>query len=180
MRLLRRLRPSPAMVLAAIALTFALAGTSYAAYEQRFPRNSVTTIHVKDFSLLARDFRRGQIPRGPAGPQGPPGPQGAQGPAGPAGAARAFARVLAGGDVDDPRARAITDAAVSHPSAGLYCIDVEGGATNVVATIDVAGGSGEVAASVLLTACPAGKEVEVRTFTNEGTAADRPFYVLVN
>jgi hypothetical protein len=28
---------------------------------------------VKNRSLLARDFKPGQIPRGPAGPQGPPG-----------------------------------------------------------------------------------------------------------
>lgn len=34
---------------------------------------SVTAAKVKDRSLLARDFKPGQIPRGPAGPQGPPG-----------------------------------------------------------------------------------------------------------
>ena len=34
---------------------------------------SVTAAKVKDRSLLARDFKPGQVPRGPAGPQGPPG-----------------------------------------------------------------------------------------------------------
>jgi hypothetical protein len=177
----RRLRPSPAMAVAMIALFVASATTGYA--QVRLARNSVTTIHIKDRSLLARDFRRGQIPRGPAGPQGaagPAGPQGPAGPAGPSGAAKAFARVLAGGDVDDPRARGINDAAVSKPSAGVYCIDVEGGALNIVASIDVSSQPGIVQVSPLLTTCPSGKEVEVHTRDMTGTLADRAFFVLVN
>src|SRR3712207_4417583 len=86
MRFVRRLLPSPAMVVACIALLVALGGTSYAAVMQ-LKRNSVTSIHVKDRSLLARDFRAGQIPRGPAGPAGPQGPQGPAGPQGPPGSA---------------------------------------------------------------------------------------------
>src|SRR6266511_5135581 len=84
---LTRFRPSPAMVIACLARALVLGGTGYAAV-QALPRNSVTTAQVKDFSLLARDFKRGQVPRGPAGPagpQGPAGPAGPQGPAGPAG-----------------------------------------------------------------------------------------------
>ncbi len=59
MNLLKRFRPSPAMVIACLALLLALAGTGYAAI--KLPRNSVTTVQVKDFSLLARDFKRGQF-----------------------------------------------------------------------------------------------------------------------
>ncbi|MGH3131916.1 MAG: hypothetical protein ACRDNX_13965, partial [Gaiellaceae bacterium] len=70
---IRRFRPSPAMVIACLALLLALGGTGYAA--TNLPRNSVTSITVKDFSLLAKDFRRGQIPRGVAGAPGPQGPQ---------------------------------------------------------------------------------------------------------
>jgi hypothetical protein len=189
MNVLRRLMPSPALVVASLALLFALGGTSFAAYKQLVPRNSVGTLQVKDNSLLRKDFRRGQIPAGPrgaAGPQGPAGPAGAAGqagpagPTGPAGAAKAYARVLSGGDVDDPRARGIADAAVSKPATGVYCIDVDGGARNVIATLDVSGGAGSVAASALLTTCPSGKEVEVQTFNNAGAAADRAFYLLVN
>ena len=61
-------RVSPAMVVALIALFVALGGTAYAA--TKLPRNSVTTIQVKDRSLLSKDFKAGQIPRGPAGPPG--------------------------------------------------------------------------------------------------------------
>jgi hypothetical protein len=84
--------PSPALVLASIALGVALGGTSVAAVSQ-LPRASVGTAQLKtnavttakirnndirstdvrNGSLLRADFRRGQIPAGPAGPQGPPG-----------------------------------------------------------------------------------------------------------
>jgi Collagen triple helix repeat (20 copies) len=79
-----------------LALFVALGGTSYAAV--RLPSNSVGSLQitknaissskVRDKSLLARDFKPGQLPAGkpgdagPAGPQGPQGPQGAKGPAG--------------------------------------------------------------------------------------------------
>src|SRR2546423_15659655 len=84
MRFIKRLRPTPGMLIACVALAVALGGTSYAAV-QRLPRNSVTTYQVKDFSLLARDFKRGQVPAGPVGPPGPTGPAGPAGPQGPAG-----------------------------------------------------------------------------------------------
>src|SRR5438445_1747549 len=84
MHVLRRLKFSPALVLASIALAIALGGTGYAA-TQRLPRNSVTTYQVKDFSLLSRDFKRGQIPAGPIGPTGATGPARTAGPAGHAG-----------------------------------------------------------------------------------------------
>jgi hypothetical protein len=83
--------PSPALVIASIAVLVALAGTSVAAVSA-LPRlsvgtaqlkpNAVTSSKVKNFSLLRRDFKRGQIPAGPTGargPQGPPGPAGAAG-----------------------------------------------------------------------------------------------------
>ena len=102
MRWLRRFRPSPAMVVASLALLVALGGTSYAAV-QALPRNSVTTVQVKDFSLLNRDFKRGQVPRGPAGPPGPAGPAGPTGPAGPAGGGAAFKWALVRADANITR-----------------------------------------------------------------------------
>jgi hypothetical protein len=50
--------------------------------------NSVRTKHVKNGSLLNRDFREDQLPAGapgPIGPQGPEGQPGLPGPEGPAG-----------------------------------------------------------------------------------------------
>jgi len=97
-------RPSPAMVVACLALLVALSGTGIAAATQ-VARNSIGTPQLKDSavtnakirnnavnsskvaarSLLRSDFAPGQLPAGPIGPQGPAGPQGATGPAGPAG-----------------------------------------------------------------------------------------------
>lgn len=97
----RRFLPSPAMLVACIALVVALGGVSYAAAV--LPRNSVGTAQLKktavsgtklktnavtskkvrDGSLLAQDFRAGQLPRGASGPSGAQGPQGVQGPPGP-------------------------------------------------------------------------------------------------
>jgi Collagen triple helix repeat (20 copies) len=76
-----------------LALFVALSGTAYAASLPRnsvgtaqLKRNAVTSPKVKPASLLASDFRQGQLPAGPQGPQGPRGPQGATGPRGPEGA----------------------------------------------------------------------------------------------
>ena len=74
--------PSPATVIASVALLLALGGTSLAAVNA-LPRssvgtaqlkaNAVTSAKVKNGSLLAVDFRSGSLPAGPAGPQGPAG-----------------------------------------------------------------------------------------------------------
>ena len=64
----RRHLPSPALVVASIALLVALGGTGYAAF--KLPANSVGSVEVRDRSLLGRDFARGQLPAGPQGPSG--------------------------------------------------------------------------------------------------------------
>jgi hypothetical protein len=84
-----RLRPpSPAMVVACLALAISLSGAAFAV-STALPRNSVGTAQlknnavnsakVKNASLRTADFAPGQIPRGPQGPAGPPGPAGASG-----------------------------------------------------------------------------------------------------
>jgi hypothetical protein len=92
-------RPSPALVVACLALGVALGGTSYATVLQaprssigtpqlkngavttpKLAANSVTSAKVRNRSLLRVDFASGQLPAGPTGPTGPAGP------AGPAGA----------------------------------------------------------------------------------------------
>ena len=80
-------RPSPALVIACLALTVALGGTGYAAIT--LPKNSVGTTQlkknavvsskVKNRSLKAVDFASGQLPRGPQGAQGSAGAQGEAG-----------------------------------------------------------------------------------------------------
>ena len=65
--------PSPAMVVACIALAVSLSGTGYAAIKlernsvgtRELKNNAVTSIKVRNGSLLRADFRRGQLPAGP-------------------------------------------------------------------------------------------------------------------
>jgi hypothetical protein len=94
-------RPSPALVVACIALLVALTGTSVAAVQALAPNsvgtaqlrtnavttakirnNAVTGAKVANRSLRAVDFAAGSLPAGPPGPAGPAGPAGAAGPAG--------------------------------------------------------------------------------------------------
>src|SRR3954468_24298582 len=77
-------RPSPAMVVALIALFVAMGGAGYAAFKlpknsvgaKQIKRNAVNSSKVADGSLLAGDFRAGQLPAGPQGLQGLQGIQG--------------------------------------------------------------------------------------------------------
>jgi type VI protein secretion system component Hcp len=67
-----------------------LGGSAYAAtaITGRDVRNgSLTSADVRDHSLRARDFRAGELPRGPRGDTGPAGPPGQPGAAGPQGEA---------------------------------------------------------------------------------------------
>jgi hypothetical protein len=66
-----------ANVTATVALVVALGGTSYAAI--KLPANSVSSKTVKDKSLLKKDFKSGQVPRGATGPGGAKGANGANG-----------------------------------------------------------------------------------------------------
>ena len=105
MRTLLR-RPSPALVVACLALLVALGGTSVAAVNQlgrntvntpqlvngavtnpKIRNNAINSTKVANRSLLRSDFAPGQLPAGPVGPQGPAGPAGAAGAAGAAGPA---------------------------------------------------------------------------------------------
>lgn len=77
-------------LVAYLALLVALSSTSYAAATTLLPANSVGTKQVINQSLLKKDFKAGQLPRGrrgPAGPVGAAGPAGADGAAGPGGPA---------------------------------------------------------------------------------------------
>jgi hypothetical protein len=71
---------------ALLALFLALGGSSYAATAKLLPRNSVGSKQVIDHSLLAKDFKRGQVPVGARGARGAVGAAGASGPPGATGA----------------------------------------------------------------------------------------------
>jgi hypothetical protein len=106
MNAIRRRLPTPAMLVACIALAVSLGGVSYAAgvlpkgsvgtaqlkknavTGAKLQKNAVTGIEVKDQTLTAADFKAGALPAGPQGQKGDPGaqgPKGEKGDTGPAG-----------------------------------------------------------------------------------------------
>ncbi|HXG75973.1 MAG TPA: hypothetical protein VNJ53_05335 [Gaiellaceae bacterium] len=114
-------RPSPALVVASLALLVALGGTSFAAATQlarnsvgtaqlragavtnpKIRNSAVTSAKVANRSLLRVDFAPGQLPAGPTGPQGPAGPAGPAGPQGPAGVIGAITVRSSSAVINDP------------------------------------------------------------------------------
>lgn len=88
-RIVKLQKPSPAMLVALVAMFVALGGSSYAALalpknsvgKEQLKKNSVTSVKVKRGSLLTSDFKASQRKklRGPQGVQGVAGTQGVQG-----------------------------------------------------------------------------------------------------
>ncbi|MGZ8693885.1 MAG: hypothetical protein ACXWYS_00405 [Gaiellaceae bacterium] len=109
MRVIRR-RPSPATVIACLALLVALGGTGYAATQlppnsvgrQQLRANVIDSSKVQDASLFARDFKKGQLPRGLRGATGATGAAGPAGATGAVGATGATGAAGPKGDKGDP------------------------------------------------------------------------------
>ncbi len=81
-----KLRPSPAMIVAVIALIVALGGTSHAAESVVGHAAKKKSTHAHKHKKKSKSTGSKRGPAGPPGPRGAIGPQGATGPAGPAGA----------------------------------------------------------------------------------------------
>ncbi len=119
-----------------IALFVALGGASYAAV--KIPKNSVgntqlrkdavTSTKVKDRSLLATDFKTGQLPRGATGAAGATGATGATGAAGgtgPAGPTFAFTYSGGGGGISGSYV-SVVDQSFTVPRAGRIAFTFSG------------------------------------------------------
>lgn len=202
-------RPSPATVIALIALLVALGGTSMAAAKfalgphtvgtaqlknnavtnAKIAPNAVTTSKVRDHSLLRVDFASGQIP---PGPPGPPGSQGARGPTGAAGtsATGQWALVSGGGGV----IASSSGVTVQHPSTGNYYVVFTSAVTGkaLLATQAYRDTDNGSRGGIIVTSCGAGTEgstcstsnttstVHVIVENNTNTGnADHAFYVAV-
>lgn len=202
-------RPSPEMMVALLALSIALGGTSYAAITlpansvgaKQLKRSAVTSAKVRDFSLSAKDFAPGQIPKGPAGPIGATGATGAAGRDGVAGApgqqgiqgvqgvqgvpgtGRAWASVSSTGVVNTTRSKDVAPGNVSHAggaNSGIYC--VKGLAfepKNVIAMADSDGYTARASYGENTLYCPSG-QVIISTFNAAGAQADSGFQMLIN
>jgi hypothetical protein len=119
-------KPSHATVIAYLALFVALGGTGYAAItlpkdsvgSKQIKSNAVVSSKVHDRSLLAKDFKKGQLPAGPRGPKGDRGPQGPIGPIA-AGASGIF-------DPPPNPDGALVSAQIATPSSGRLLVSAYG------------------------------------------------------
>jgi hypothetical protein len=199
-------RPSPAMVVAFVALLAALSGTAVAlpgkntvdsgdikkanVKKSDIAKNAVISGKVKDGSLLAKDFKAGELPAGPQGTPGAPGAKGDKGDPGDAGTAVAYATVAATGTVDLGRSKNITQANVDvDTETGVYCftnLEFTPRSAMVAAQPVFNGGDQDVIASVYMAPISVSQgdcfgKLLVRTFDiSEGAAgalADRAFQI---
>ena len=186
---IKRSRPSPALVLASLALAVALGGTGYAAIS--LPTNSVgpaqltngavIAAKVKRGTLRATNFAPGQLPRGPKGDRGADGLPGAAGAAGAKGdkgdpATKLFAVIDASGNAT------VKSSGVSSSKTGpnTYSITFPQSVSNCapIASISFSGGSngGEATAAV---PAPGANVVNVATFDETGMEDDKGFAIAV-
>jgi hypothetical protein len=154
----------------------------------KIKKDAVTGAKVKNRTLLAADFKAGQLPAGPQGPKGDPGPQGPRGEKGDTGApgaVRAYALVRTSGAPSLAHTKNIAGVR-RHPSTpvGGFCVEVSpaaGIATPNKAPAIAAGHGGPAIAATFPTAgnsCDA-DEVAVAVWYHDGTPADRDFTLLL-
>jgi hypothetical protein len=182
-------RPSPALVVAGVALAVALAGTGYAA--TALPANSVGTrqlqngavvaTKVKTHSLMASNFKLGQIPAGPEGPQGAQGLAGPAGPAGPKGdaATKLFATV-------QPKAGG--SGIALGPSSGVQTLVRQGGGSGIYqitfdqdvskCAVVVSPGGNTLTSGEATAKTTGGGGVTVQTFDSDGATDDLDAFTL--
>lgn len=176
-------RPSPALVVACLALAAALGGTGYAAIvlpansvgTKQLKNGSVVASKVKAYSLVATNFKPGQLPAGSPGTKGADGLAGAAGPPGPKGdpATKLFATVkqkAGGGGVDLGPSSGVQTLVRQGGGSGIYNLKFNQDVSNC-AVLAIPGGKslvdGEATANTT-----GGSGVTVQTFNSDGSTAD--------
>jgi hypothetical protein len=175
-----RRRPSPALVVACVALAVALGGTGYAAIV--LPANSVGTkqlrngavvaTKVRPHSLVADNFADGQLPAGPAGPKGADGLPGAAGPAGKD-ATKLFATVKkkAGGPgIELGPSSGVSGQPKKEDADGVYSVTFNQDVSNC-AVLAIPGGK-DIADGAVSAKTAGGNKVVVQTFDPGGDSTN--------
>jgi hypothetical protein len=195
----RSRRPSPAMIVALVALSVAMSGTAVAASKVLVTSSAQIkngVVGTADLSKKARKALAGKTgrtgapgaagaagPAGPAGPAGHAGANGASGAAGADGSAVAYARVHATGAVSEAKAIAPANVVIGN-SAGLYCFrDLPFTPHNIQASIAYSGSSNaHVTAQVEIgvpvgNVCPDGTVAFVKTYNELKGQTAESFFV---
>jgi hypothetical protein len=187
---------SPALVISCLALLAAVGGTGYAAIKlppgsvgtKQLKNGAVIASKVKPRSLLAKNFKSGQLPRGLRGVAGLPGaagPQGPGGPQGPAGAkgdpaTRLFASVrnTGGGNVELGPSSGVIDAD-PLPGAGAYLLTFNQDVNNCAVLAVPGATGGNIENGIASAAATSPRNVTVQTRTSMGMEANLDFTVAV-
>ena len=186
-------RPSPAMIVALLALCVALGGSAYAANQingKNIRNGTITGKKLHDRTITSRQISRSTVRalkdrRGLRGPRGFKGSKGDKGPAGASGTALAgYARVNGSGTVDTMRASGISQSNMSHTITGIYCfVNLAFTPKNVVATLEAASPPSKLLIYASIPdpglGCPAGA-VTVQVTDSTGAATNAPFYIAFN
>jgi hypothetical protein len=191
MRAVIRFRPSPALVVALLALLVALGDTGWATLSQSLPRGSVGTAQIRNDAVGARDIRENAVRsaeikngavqvrdlsrqarrlRGPAGPAGPPGPVGV--------VTRHWAVINPSGSI--ARSSGVTTA--GRTSLGSYEVIFNLNVANCLylASIGEAGNISPTDGMVTVGRRSGNANgIRVNTRNQNGQAADRGFHVIV-
>ena len=164
MRAVRR-RMTFSNVVSMIALFAVIGGGAYAA-------NKISGKKIKKDSIPINRIK-GDLPPGPQGEPGEPGADGT---------ALAYAKVSSNGTLDVANSKGITSA--ERVIAGYYCVTPSvDGVENIIASPDISGGGGVRTAAASFednfTSCEDG-EINVTTWSENGTLTDTAFYLLLN
>jgi hypothetical protein len=177
-RLMRRLVPSPAMVVALAALFLALGGSAYALVVtgKTIRNNSVTGKDIRNNSLQGKDMRKDGVGGGAI-------KESTLAPVPQAGISYGDARfAVVSGAGAAVRSRSVTSAARS--AEGRYQVIFSADVRNCAyyATIgDTSASPLQTAASITTASLSSSVNgVAVRTFGSNGNAADRPFHLQVS
>jgi hypothetical protein len=189
--------PSPALVVACIALIVALGGVGYAAVA--IPKNSVGSAQVRNGSLQQSDLSKRTITalhgaRGEQGTQGIPGPKGNPGATGPRGLQGTPGAQGSKGDKGDPAtgtfafgmmpggfvpAKSSGVVSANHLGTGFYRVTFDHDVSHCVTFANTPQNADSFAYAVQ-TAQDTASSVSVETFVLSNgnlTSADRLYYV---
>jgi hypothetical protein len=184
--------PSPAMIVALLALCVALGGSAYAASKingNNIRNGTISGKKLKNRTITSRQIDRRTVSalknrRGLRGPRGFRGSKGAKGDRGASGTAVAYAAVASDGTIDTARSKGIAQANMSHTTTGVYCfVNLSFTPKNVVATLQP--GTDEVVyASIPAPSpslgCPAGAVTVQVKHATAATNSNLGFYVAFN
>jgi hypothetical protein len=178
-----RVRVSPALLVACVALLVALSDVGWATVSQLVPNKSVGTAQLKNNSVTSIKIRNGQVKLADLSRSARrPGPRGLRGPAGPAGPAGVVTRLWAVVNASGSIARGAGTTSAGRLAAGTYEVIFGQPVANcsyVGSVGDAAAGTGTSGALTVAQRAGNANGVRVETRNLAGALADRTFHLIV-